>query len=318
MLKRMMFVGSCLFVIAQGCGGEPSTPPETDGAEKQGTIAFTLQNVDENIVAFKYKVFANGELVKEDLQWVHIEMLPPGIIQGASTEHRFADAYFELDPGIYDVTIIPMMADLANPGQILPSQECIPAQASQLLVSEGNTTETALVVKCPGTGGSGLDVIVTINHAPRILDLNFLPSKFIAACEKLVAVLTTEDPDKDNLVYDWTIQGPAGVEYTFEPSWNSLRFAAKKPGDFTVTVKVCDDLPAENQLCTSQIFPIHVILGADANHNGIGDLCETPSCVPVCGTRNCGVDPVCGASCGTCPDGQICTPLNFCAIPAPN
>jgi hypothetical protein len=316
--KKMMVVGSCLFMIAQGCTGEITTTQEAEGVEKQGAIKCTMDNVDENIVAFQYKVFANGELIKEQLQWAHAGTLPAGIIQGASTEHRFADAYFVLDPGLYDVTVLPMMADLANPGQILPSQECTPAQAKQLLVSEGSTTETALVVKCAGTGSGGLDVIVTVNHAPRILDLNFQPSKFVAACEKLVAVLTTEDPDKDNLVYDWSIQGPAGVEYTFEPSWNSLRFSAKKPGDFNVTVKVCDDLPADSQLCTSLTFPIHVILGTDANQNGIGDLCEAQPCVPACGNRTCGPDPVCNASCGTCPCDQICTPLGFCADEEPH
>ena len=37
-----------------------------------------------------------------------------------------------------------------------------------------------------------------------------------------------------------------------------------------------------------------------------------------CGSRTCGPDPVCGLSCGTCPGGQICTPMAFCAIFEPH
>ncbi len=49
----------------------------------------------------------------------------------------------------------------------------------------------------------------------------------------------------------------------------------------------------------------------DDDNDGGDDDCP-------CGDRTCGPDPVCGLSCGTCPEGKVCIPLGFCAIVAPN
>jgi hypothetical protein len=182
----------------------------------------------------------------------------------------------------------------------------------------GNTTATALIVESPAADDGELDVIVTLNHAPAITDLAFQPSKFVDACEKLTVTLTVEDPDGDNLVYDWSYQSPEGAEVTFDPSGSSLQFDSTKPGDHSVSVEVCDDLPAESRLCTSQTFPVHVMPGLDADQDGIPDLCKAQACIPVCGGRTCGLDPVCGASCGTCPPDTICIFLGFCAMVVPH
>lgn len=37
-----------------------------------------------------------------------------------------------------------------------------------------------------------------------------------------------------------------------------------------------------------------------------------PSCVPACGTRECGLDPVCGTPCGTCDSGETCSASGRC------
>jgi RHS repeat-associated protein len=44
-----------------------------------------------------------------------------------------------------------------------------------------------------------------------------------------------------------------------------------------------------------------------------GDQC--PTCTPQCGGRQCGPDPNCGASCGTCSSGQICDAAGQCVTP---
>jgi hypothetical protein len=42
-----------------------------------------------------------------------------------------------------------------------------------------------------------------------------------------------------------------------------------------------------------------------------GDTC--PACTPACDGRQCGTDPACGASCGTCGAGTFCTSSGQCA-----
>lgn len=41
-----------------------------------------------------------------------------------------------------------------------------------------------------------------------------------------------------------------------------------------------------------------------------GTVC--PTCTPDCSNQQCGVDPVCGQSCGTCASGQFCDPSGQC------
>jgi hypothetical protein len=47
----------------------------------------------------------------------------------------------------------------------------------------------------------------------------------------------------------------------------------------------------------------------EGNSAGCGSsayVCKFPDCVPECGSRVCGPDPVCGESCGTCSGDQVC------------
>lgn len=163
----------------------------------------------------------------------------------------------------------------------------------------------------------GLDAIASCGQRPRIVDLVFQPSKFVAACQKLLVTVTAADPDPAGLTYTWILEGPPGVAPTLEPDGRTLGFTSRVPGDFTVRIEVCEPRPAADPVCGRLTFPIHVVFGADANHDGIADLCAD-TCLPACATRTCGPDPVCGASCGVCPPDQICIPLGFCVIPAPH
>lgn len=181
----------------------------------------------------------------------------------------------------------------------------------------GRGSEAASVSSFDEADSGGLDAIATTGQKPRIVDLVFQPSKFVAACQKLVVTVTATDPDPARLTYVWTLEAPAGATPTLEPDGRSLGFSSRVPGDFTVSVEVCEPTPAADPVCARLSFPIHVVLGADENHDGIADLCAD-TCLPACGTLTCGPDPVCGASCGACPPDQICTPLGFCAIPTPH
>jgi hypothetical protein len=48
-------------------------------------------------------------------------------------------------------------------------------------------------------------------------------------------------------------------------------------------------------------------LGAEC----VEGLCRTVACIPACGDRTCGPDPVCGMSCGTCTEG-VCDESGRC------
>jgi hypothetical protein len=178
--------------------------------------------------------------------------------------------------------------------------------------SEGDS-----VSRCGEADTGGLDAIATATGRPRIVDLDFDPSKFVATCAQLVVTVTVENGAQEPLLYRWTVTSPEGNPPTLTPSGASLDFSARLPGDFQGLVEVCLPPPATDPDCARLSFPIHVVPGPDEDHDGTPDLCEE-TCVPACEGRTCGPDPVCGASCGTCPEGQICIPLGFCAIPEPN
>lgn len=44
-------------------------------------------------------------------------------------------------------------------------------------------------------------------------------------------------------------------------------------------------------------------------------LCENDACTPNCGGRECGVDPICGVSCGSCGGGETCDAAGQCIAP---
>ena len=46
--------------------------------------------------------------------------------------------------------------------------------------------------------------------------------------------------------------------------------------------------------------------------------CVVSDCVPLCLGRTCGPDPVCGQSCGTCPEGQHCLTTGQCGSDDPS
>ncbi|MDY0003740.1 MAG: carboxypeptidase regulatory-like domain-containing protein [Polyangia bacterium] len=72
------------------------------------------------------------------------------------------------------------------------------------------------------------------------------------------------------------------------------------PGSYTVTASAAGYLPG-SRTC-------QVLSGQD-NWCSIGLFAE---CAPDCSGRECGLDPVCGQPCGTCAQGEVCTPAGSC------
>ena len=111
----------------------------------------------------------------------------------ADSSHMFADRYFLLPAGCYDVLVTPLDQAGAD------SSDCASAHQDGVEVVDGETTEILLISQCQGPARGGLDVIATINHPPEIDDLTFNPSKFVATCEGTVVCVTASDPDGDPL-----------------------------------------------------------------------------------------------------------------------
>lgn len=88
-----------------------------------------------------------------------------------------------------------------------------------------------------------------------------------------------------------------------------------EPGDAGVVLDAARDVGRDVQSATDATTP-------DASDGGSPDGSVTSDastdaspdviCVPDCSQRLCGPDPVCGASCGQCSNGQACLPTGTC------
>ncbi|MFP4597639.1 MAG: hypothetical protein ACOC9J_05065 [Persicimonas sp.] len=203
--------------LAVGCSSavDPAEDPaaaSNDGAETAGLALTTdvLADTDLGGVSFTVTevdcttgdpiVPANTETADIDLADMYI---PGGngtfedSPYDADSQHLFADQYFDLAPGCYDVLVEPIQAN----GD--PSEDCWSAHQDGVQVFPSTTTEILLIMQCRGEETGGLDVIASVNHPPQIDDLQFEPSKF--TCEEQTRVcLTISDPDSDPMDVVWT------------------------------------------------------------------------------------------------------------------
>ncbi len=128
----------------------------------------------------------------------------------------------------------------------------------------------------------------------------------LTTCERQVFKAIDNSSDSSQLDFAWNMQAPPGADYSFTPVDGEFTFVARTVGEYRVNLLACDASLASGSNCASFDYVIVVSLGGDANENGIGDACESATCTPNCSDRECGVDPVCGESCGTCGNGTVC------------
>lgn len=128
-------------------------------------------------------------------------------------------------------------------------------------------------------------------------------SKTFAACSE--QVLRVENELADEYAYTWNVNAPAEASFSSKPSGNELHFTARTPGEYTISVTECPSADEENG-CVVNEFAVTVVSGPDLNANGVSDACESNDCTPACDGRSCGLDPICGKSCGTCGSSQVC------------
>ena len=227
-------VGGMRFTVEQvDCAtGAPITPPYTE------TVDADLEDM--------YIPGGNGTF--EDAPY------------DADSQHLFADQYFDLPAGCYDVLVEPIQ----ETGEL--SQDCWSAHQDGVEVVEGATTEIFLILQCEGDAPGGLDVIGSLNHPPQIGDLQFNPSKF--TCEERTEVcVTVTDPDSDPVDVEWSISGGAQVVSTSQTTSDEdvteacATIASQTPGSYDVTVTAYDLAYDDN----GNLVPIEDLLAAQGD-----------------------------------------------------
>lgn len=215
-----MMVGLGLVVFGAGCA-EDLEPVSTEPGSATSTsrLALTadlLGGTDVGGMRFEVtETNCDGSAVANPQTWEEEtdleDMYLPGGIPlfesapyDADSTHIFADQYFLLPAGCYDVAVTPLDAM----GQT--STDCYSAHQNTVEVEDGLTTEITLISQCQGPARGGLDVIATVNHPPEIDDLTFEPSKFVSTCEGTEVCITVNDPDGDPMEIVWSqTDGPA-------------------------------------------------------------------------------------------------------------
>ncbi len=255
---------------AAGCGTDADIEkPGPDGGPAVGSGALALRtdmNADTGVVGVHYRAApvdcATGETLAGDIKEAVTDLSDvrlPGMIPGfenrpldAGSSHIMADQYLVLPAGCYDVVATPIDAE-GN-----ASEACAPAVQPAVEVLDGVTTEILLISQCGGPQVGGLDVILTLNHPPELVDLTYGPDKFLFECEYLTLCATFRDPDGDPMRIEWAntgrgwSAGPEPVSRTFEDGavTECVRVAASVRGQYDFEVTAYDLLHAEGALMT--------------------------------------------------------------------
>lgn len=83
------------------------------------------------------------------------------------------------------------------------------------------------------------------------------------------------------------------------------------------TEEVCDGDDLGGATCVGRGFDAGE-LACRADCSGFDESACIAACVPACGARRCGPDPVCGDSCGDCDSGEHCTAAGACELDGPS
>ena len=138
--------------LAAGCGqdGTDRDMPEHEPQDTGIALAIDFQD-DTDVTGFYFQVQeCGGEVVVEETKSIEDLVVPGGIPEfvgrpfDGDSRYLVADSFTTLEPGCYDVEVTPVSADEA------PSQDCPTAQATEVFVIDGETTEIVMVSQCDG------------------------------------------------------------------------------------------------------------------------------------------------------------------------
>jgi hypothetical protein len=272
-MKKHLVIPFLLFVslVAFGCVEE-----DTDSAFDTTGIMLTV-DIDGNtdVTSMRFEVYP-GELDPDgacintgeepftataDLEDLHLPAAVNGNEFAVRTDHLFADRFFTLPAGCYNIVVQPLAADtdLSRchhdcPSAPVESADCARAEGTAD-VADGLTTEVLLISQCAGDPVGGLDVAAALNHPP-VIDIGSLEydrSKIVFECERTVICVSATDDDDDPLVYEWEQLGGPPLSIELMPQRpNCVRVVPHDVGEYWMEVTVrdvmADGTPVEDAL----------------------------------------------------------------------
>lgn len=261
-LRMLSGLGTLLLAMMGTVACGPTAAPEEQYPELQRGqgLALTLRvDKDTDVTAIRFKIDRRkcstepfepfSVTVDKPLEEIRIPWGIPGLEDNpldAHSSHLFADLFYTLDAGCYDVSTQPLNA------QGTASKDCAAASESGVWVKDGLTTEVLLINQCTsGPERGGIDIISALNHAPELVEVAFQDSKFVYQCADQVICATFKDPDYDPLEFVWSlVDGPAALHVAptvLSTKTNPdrsitqcVRTVAEAPGRYTLKVTAYD------------------------------------------------------------------------------
>ncbi len=219
MLKRWGMVAAMVLPgLLIGCGpGDDDDGPQPESEETGVAIAIDYYE-ETDVEGFQVTILDcdEGEVVSEATRSLEEMVIPgenPEFVDApydADSGHHFADHFKTVDAGCYDVQVQPV------DGAGEPSGQCQGAQATQVHVVDGKTTELVLTSQCDGKARGAADVIGALNHPPVVETVDYDPSKFVHECEKVDICVTAYDPDGDPMEFEFEQIGGQDLRFDLE------------------------------------------------------------------------------------------------------
>lgn len=244
--KRLAYAGLLSLAVGTAACAETTNDDVVGGNDdiQTGGMALTASAEGTDVDGFKFTVDAVDCTTGADLgdepisamKGLESLYLPGGISvfeqepYDADSKHIFADHYFLLDEGCWDVTAQPLAGEA-------DSAVCDPAHKKGVQVNDGSTSEILLISQCEGASRGGLDVIGTLNRPPEVTAVEFKDSKFLDSCEQNQVCVTAIDPDGDPMEFVWD-----AIDHAEGPGYlGAIRFGSETVND-DGSVTVCADL----------------------------------------------------------------------------
>jgi hypothetical protein len=222
--NTLVTVTLLMAIAAVACDEEKAGQDSTEiNIQESALRSTTIVNEDSDVRMIRFVVTACDDPTVEYIVDKPIEdqLIPETIPEfinnmlDENSEHLFSDYFQVVDPGCYNVEVIP----LDENGE--PPQMCFPAHKDNIVVEEGQTTEIFLMIQCLDEDQGAIDVIAAINHEPELDDVTFSDSKFVCGDAEQICA-SAHDVDGDPLEFELVAPDFCGVEVVQEPEGDPM------------------------------------------------------------------------------------------------